>query len=294
VLSDSGGGGQQVDHTVPTGGVVGKPEQEATANLQTAGFTVKSDHEKNETVAAGVVISVDPAEGTTVKSGKNEQPEATIKVSDGATTVKMPSVVGQQRDDAEKFLRDQGFTSINFTETTSDDPKVQENEVVEQNPAEGTDVAKTAVITLTVSTGKPKVAIQDVSGKSAAEAANILGQQGLVTKTSTESSDSVPKDKVIRTDPAAGTQVDKGSNVTIVVSSGKAQATVPSVTGLTKAAAESTINNAGLVPKAHCHINGGSPAEGDVTSQDPAPNAKVDQGSTVNFDVDTSDPTICA
>lgn len=294
VLGDSGGGAEQVDHTINPGSVVGKPELEATANLQTAGFTVKSEHEKNDAVAAGIVISVDPAEGTTVKSGKDEKPSATIKVSDGATTVKMPGVKGMQRDEAEKFLRDQGFTSINFTETTSDDPKVQENEVVDQNPAEGADVPKTAVITLTISTGKPKVAIQDVSGKSAAEAANILGQQGLTTKTSTESSDSVPKDKVIRTDPGAGTEVDKGSNVTIVVSSGKAQVSVPSVTGLTKAAAESTITNAGLVPKAHCHVNGSAPANGEVTAQDPTANTKVDPGSTVNFDVDTSDPTICA
>src|SRR4051812_3299564 len=294
VLGDSGGGAEQVDHTINPGSVVGKPELEATANLQTAGFTVKSEHEKNDTVAAGIVISVDPAEGTTVKSGKDQKPEATIKVSDGATTVKMPKVIGMQRDEAEKFLRDQGFTSINFTETTSDDPDVEQNEVVDQNPAENTDVAKTTVITLSISTGKPKVAITDVAGKSAADAANILGQQGLATKTSTESSDTVAKDKVIRTDPPAGTEVDKGSNVTIVVSSGKPQATVPSVTGLTKAAAESTINNAGLVPKAHCHIDGGAPAEGDVTDQTPDANSKVDQGSTVDFDVDTSDPTICA
>src|SRR5436190_12248915 len=90
VLSDSGDSGAQIDHTINPGSVVGKTEQEATAALETAGFTVKSVHEKNETVPATIVISVNPAEGTTVKSGKDEKPEATITVSEGAETVKMP------------------------------------------------------------------------------------------------------------------------------------------------------------------------------------------------------------
>jgi serine/threonine-protein kinase len=137
--------------------------------------------------------------------------------------------------------------------------------------------------------------VPDVAGKSVAEAASILGQQGLDgSKTTSEASETVPKDQVIRTDPAAGTQVDKGSKVTLVVSSGKAQVIVPSVTGLTKAAADNTINAAGLVPHATCHVNGGAPANGDVTSQNPTQNTKVDKGTAVNYDVDTSDPTLCA
>jgi serine/threonine-protein kinase len=180
-------------------------------------------------------------------------------------------------------------------EEPADDPKVQKGEVTKQDPAEGQDVSKTASITLTVSNGRPKVAVPEVSGKSVAEAASILGQEGLDgSKTQSEASDTVPKDQVIRTDPPAGTEVDKGSKVTIIVSSGKAQVSVPSVTGLTKAAADNTITNAGLVPHATCHINGGAPPNGDVTGQNPTANAKVDSGSVVNYDVDTSDPTLCA
>jgi serine/threonine-protein kinase len=146
-----------------------------------------------------------------------------------------------------------------------------------------------------VSSGKPTVAVPDVHGKSVAEAASILGQAGLNgSKTQSEPSDSVPKDQVIRTDPAAGTQVDKGSNVTIIVSSGPAQVSVPSVTGLTKAAADNAITSAGLTPHATCHLNGSAPAQGNVTSQSPSKDTKVDKGTTVNYDVDTSDPTICA
>ncbi|HEV3226790.1 MAG TPA: Stk1 family PASTA domain-containing Ser/Thr kinase [Acidimicrobiales bacterium] len=295
VITGGTSSGQQVDISVPTGGVVGKSESEATKNLQTAGFDLNPTvREKNDTVPAGTVVSVDPAEGTTVKVDKGTRGKATLHVSSGADTVKMPGVVGQQKDDAVRFLTSQGFTNVTTTDAPDDASGVQPGEVTKQDPAEGADVAKTAPVTLTISSGKTKVAIPDVAGKSVAEAASILGQQGLnASKTQPEASDTVPKDQVIRTDPASGTQVDKGSNVTLIVSSGKAQATVPSVTTLTKAAADNAITNAGLVPQPSCTTNPAAPAKGVVTSQDPSANSKVDKGSTVKFDVETSDPTLC-
>ena len=290
VISGGGSSGATIDITVPQGGVVGKPEDQATKNLQVAGFDVTPVREKNDTVAEGTVVSVDPAEGTTVKVDQGKRGSVTIHVSSGANTVKMPSVVGQLQDDAINFLKSQGFTSVTPQEAPSDDPNVQTGEVTKQDPPEGADVAKTVPVVLTVSSGRPKVAVPDVAGKSVAEAASILGQQGLDgSKTTTEASDTVPKDQVIRTDPAAGTQVDKGSKVTIIVSSG---VSVPSVTGLTKAAADNAITNAGLVPQAHC--NPGASPQGVVTSQNPAKDTKVDKGTTVSFDVDTSDPTLCS
>ncbi|HEX4820029.1 MAG TPA: Stk1 family PASTA domain-containing Ser/Thr kinase [Acidimicrobiales bacterium] len=295
VISGGNGAADQVDITVPTGGVVGQPEVDATKALQTAGFDVTPVHEKNDTVPEGIVVSVDPAEGTTVKVDKGKRGTATLHVSSGANTVKMPGVVSQQKDDAEKFLRAQGFTgAINEVPAPSDDPKVEVGEVTKQDPPEGADVAKNVSITLTISSGPPKVAIPDVAGKSVAEAASVLGQAGLnASKTTSEPSDTVPKDQVIRTDPGAGTQVDKGSNVTLVVSSGQAQVTVPSVKGLTKAAADDAISKAGLVPDATCHENAATPATGIVSDQSPAANSKADKGSTVKYDVETSDTSIC-
>ena len=295
VISGGNGAADQVDITVPTGGVVNQPEVDATKALQTAGFDVTPVHEKNDTVPEGIVVSVDPAEGTTVKVDKGKRGTATLHVSSGANTVKMPGVVSQQKDDAEKFLRAQGFTgAINEVPAPSDDPKVEVGEVTKQDPPEGADVAKNVSITLTISSGPPKVAIPDVAGKSVAEAASVLGQAGLnASKTTSEPSDTVPKDQVIRTDPGAGTQVDKGSNVTLVVSSGQAQVTVPSVKGLTKAAADDAISKAGLVPDATCHENAATPATGIVSDQSPAANSKADKGSTVKYDVETSDTSIC-
>src|SRR5438067_6824803 len=152
VVTGGSSGGQKVDITVPAGGVVGKPEADATRALQVAGFDVTPIREKNDSVPEGTVVSVDPAEGTTVKVDKGQHGTATLHVSSGANTVKMPGVVGQQKDDAERFLKSQGFTgTISEVPAPSDDPNVQTNEVTKQDPTEGSDVAKNVTIVLTVS-----------------------------------------------------------------------------------------------------------------------------------------------
>lgn len=290
VLTGDGGKTETVGITVPTGGVVGKSEAEATQTLTNAGFDVTPLHEKNDTVPEGFVVSVDPSEGTTVQVDKGARGEAKLHVSAGANTVPMPKVVGQLKDDAVKFLTDQGFTKITFEDGTSEDKNVEVGEVIQQDPGEGQDVRKDAEIKLTISTGKPKVKVPDLANKTVDQARSALRDAGLVDAPGTKEtpSDDVAEGTVVGSDPAANTEVDKGSTVTIIVSSGKAKATVPSVIGLSKAAADSTIANQGLKAEGDCHENVAAPAEGVVTAQDPAPNTKVDAGSTVKFDYEAS------
>jgi serine/threonine-protein kinase len=206
---------------VPTGCCVNQPEPAARAALETAGFNVTEQTAKNDQIAAGVVISVTPSEGSKVDVQKGQRGQATLTVSGGANTIKVPGVVGSQVDQAENVLRGSGFTNITTQDAPSDDPSVQPGEVTKQNPAEGSDAPKTQLITLTVSSGPSKVNVPDVTGQSAAEAGGALGNAGLtVSRTQNESSDTIPSGEVTRTDPPAGTSVNKGSGVTVFVSSG--------------------------------------------------------------------------
>jgi serine/threonine-protein kinase len=202
-------------------------------------------------------------------------------------------VVGQQAANAVELLKSMGFTNIQTQEAPADNLDVAVGEVTKQTPQKGEDVAKASPIVLTVSNGPPQVAVPDVSAKSAAEAANILGQSGFKTQTKDESSDTVANGTVIRTEPAAGATARKGDTITIVVSSGKPKATVPSVVGLTKAGAESAIANVGLAPQPTCSVDPTAPAAGVVTAQDPAATTRVDKVSAVKFTVKTSDPALC-
>lgn len=88
---------------------------------------------------------------------------------------------------------------------------------------------------------------QNIIGMSAIEAQRTLDGLGLNMEQGTAiSSDTVEKGKVAATDPKPGSKIDKGSIVTIQLSSGAAEITVPDVSGQTQDAARKTLEDAGL------------------------------------------------
>lgn len=88
---------------------------------------------------------------------------------------------------------------------------------------------------------------QNIIGMSAIEAQRTLDGLGLNMEQGTAiSSDTVEKGKVAATNPKPGSKIDKGSTVTIQLSSGAAEITVPDVSGQTQDAARKTLEDAGL------------------------------------------------
>src|SRR5699024_3781317 len=101
-------------------------------------------------------------------------------------------------------------------------------EIKSQDPGEGEKVAINSTITVVISSGEEaeKVSVPNVVNKSVADAEKELQDAGLeVTKGEAQYSDTVSEGNVISSDPVAGTEVDEGTSVTIVVSLGVEQAT---------------------------------------------------------------------
>ena len=73
----------------------------------------------------------------------------------------------------------------------------------------------------------------DLAGQSLVVASQKLTDAGLkpADQTRTEASATVPKDQVVGSDPAGGKKVNKGSPVTLIVSSGPEMVPVPSLSG---------------------------------------------------------------
>ena len=91
------------------------------------------------------------------------------------------------------------------------------------------------------------MAVPVVIGLTQAAAQSAITAAGLVVGTvSTANSNTVAAGNVISQTPVATTDVAPGSAVDLVVSSGPALITVPSVTGLSQATAVTAITNAGL------------------------------------------------
>ncbi len=199
----------------------------------------------------------------------------------GGKMVTVPNVVGADQASAEAKLRQEGF-STDTVARTSDQPKGQ---VVGQDPPGDEKAKQGSTVTLTVSDGPAQVGVPQVTGLTLKSARGRLDKAGLkIGDQRSEHSDSVDKGRVISVSPSEGTKVDKGSDVTLVVSSGKAKATVPGVVGKSFDEARSTLEAAGFRVTRKDQESSDKPAD-TVLAQSPPGDSKVDEGTTVSLTV---------
>lgn len=208
--------------------VEGLSSQAAIRELRASGLVVSQVFEASETVEANEVISQSPAALAEVEQGE----EIEITVSSGATPVTVPGVVGQNANDAARFLQDQGFASELRVETGSTAPAGQ---VLRQDPSAGSEVAPNSTVVLYVAEGIQPVEVPEVSGMTLLQATQILAQAGLAVSDEVleEPSDEIEEGMVISTDPAPPVLLLPDSPITIVVSLGPENVVVPSLIGLT-------------------------------------------------------------
>ena len=134
------------------------------------------------------------------------------------------------------------------------------------------------------SNSTPKtVAVPSLVNKTKTEAQTALAAADLTMKPVTAASTDVPKDTVISTDPAAGTQVALKSEVTVTISTGPGTATVPDVSGLTQDQARSQLTTAGLTVATVEADDSPLQPKDRVTKTDPAANVSVAAGSAVTL-----------
>ena len=97
----------------------------------------------------------------------------------------------------------------------------------------------------------------------------------------------MPAGSVISQSPVGGTQVNTGSAVSLVVSSGVLLVAVPDVVGLTQADATSAIGDAGLSVGAITNATSTTVPAGSVISQSPAAGTQAPVGTAVALVVST-------
>ena len=123
-----------------------------------------------------------------------------------------------------------------------------------------------------------QVAIPDLTGKSPDEAKSILTGLGLDSADGGPQDSVVPAGAVSATDPAPGTQVSKGTVVTLFTSNGSLVA-VPNVVGQKYSDALAALTAAGFKVK----TTGGNSPTAIVQAQDPAGNAPAKPGTQVTL-----------
>ena len=146
-----------------------------------------------------------------------EESVVTITVSLGVKPVKVVSVVGASKDAAVATLQGLG---LNVTVAQEYSDTVAAGVVINQSVAADTEVQKGSDITITVSQGAKPVKVAKVVGSNKDAAIAVLQTSGLTVSVTEEYSESVAAGIVIRQNVAENTEVQKGSNITIVVSKG--------------------------------------------------------------------------
>ncbi len=260
--------------------VVGDDQETAVARLSAANLQPQEIFEINADVTPGVVFEQDPRQGEEVEEGST----VLIKISQSEDTVALTDVRGQDQLVATQVLNGLGLR-VDYEREANDE--FDEGIVIGMSPEPNQEVNSDALITLTVSTGPAQVEVPQLFGLTLQEASNLLGQRGLPNpEIRPEPSAEVEVGQVIRSDPEAGTPVSIDRQIILYISDGPETALVPSVVGLTQAAAEQAIFNKEFIPiVVLVDVASGSPDAGKVISQEPAASSDLQVGQDVTITV---------
>ena len=201
-----------------------------------------------------------------------------------ATSVQVPNLVGIQITAVDTTLKNNNLTVGLATNANSDKPK---GEVIDQDPRAGQPVQPGSLVNVTVSAGKEQVSVPILVGLSKDAAIAALQRASLNPGKITEKDSDRPAGQVLSVNPAEGQNVDSGSSVTLVVSTGKVP--VPNVVTETEAQARSDLANAGFNPNVVQQVSDKTP--GIVLAQSPLAGVKLVQGSLVTITVAVAAPT---
>jgi serine/threonine protein kinase/beta-lactam-binding protein with PASTA domain len=167
----------------------------------------RQSQEFSETVTQGAIISVDPAEGTPLPPGG----AVNLVISKGRQPIAVTNVEGKSLADAKSTLEGAGLVVAVGSEENSD--TVPKGNVISQTPPGG-QLFKGDTVTVVVSKGPVLVAVPDVVGNQVGAATATLEAAGLHVKVQ-KLLPGINFGTVQSTDPAAGTQIPKGSTVTL-------------------------------------------------------------------------------
>ena len=202
---------------------------------------------ESEYIAAGKIILQSPVGGSymdingtvmlTVSSGKGVE-----QAVNGISTV--PYVIWDTKENAIVKLKQAGLAEPTIEEKY--DENVAFGQVISQSIKAGEKVKEGSAITLVISLGAQSFDIPNVEGKLFTEAKSILEARGLIVNIEYKKDNSVAENNVISQSVKSGTQVKRGDEVTIAVSSGQSTIEVANVVGKQQADAEATLKKQGF------------------------------------------------
>ena len=210
--------------------VTGKSEEEAEKTLTELGLKVSKEYEQSSDAGEGSVLRQDLPAGSKVRRGDTVR----LTVCSGKETVEVPDVAGMPQAEAEKLLKDNGFT-VNALENF--DETIPSGTVISQQPEAHSQQVKGSEITLYVSKG-PK---ETEPNSTEAAVPTLPGQESAAaTLPAAAETTRVPEGTV----PATITPTTAAASATAVQTTAAPTTKAPTTAAPTTKATETTVPTA--------------------------------------------------
>ncbi len=250
----------------------GQEEALAVNNILDRDLEPRVVREYNSETEEGKVFDQDPESGERIERGNI----VTIHVSQGKRRVDVPTVKGLSVAEAVSKLKDAGLDA-NPVELFSQEPP---GRVFGQDPGPGKRVVEGTRVRINVSQGAKPIAVPNVVGGSFDDAKAALEAEGFTVKRAEQNSN-IPPNTVIETKPAAGSELQRGATVTVVVSKGPQDLSVPNVEGLDEETARQQLEDAGFTVSVSDEGTDDPANDGFVLAQDPSGGDRAKEGATI-------------
>jgi beta-lactam-binding protein with PASTA domain len=272
--------GSSSDVSVPL--VLSMREDLAVTRLDGRGLEPRVHRESHETVKIGLVFDQRPEAGVRL----DRESTVDIYVSTGPPKVEVPNVVGKSRDDAIAQLTEAKLKA-KPREVFS---REEAGTVIAQHPQPGQMVLQGSNVQINISKGLQPLTVPNVVGQQYDSAAGQLQGQGFaVARRDVDSSQ--PKDTVIDQQPKGGSGLARGSTVTLFVSKGPKESTIPDVTSQDEASAVQSLEQSGFTVTVEEQDTLDPTQDGIVLSQDPPGGTRARPGTAVTIVVGRFVPT---
>lgn len=259
--------------------LLGMTQEEAIEELEAknlgykiAGYEYSSEYEKGQVCGQSVEADEVVKTGTTIE----------LTVSQGSENVAVIDFTGYTRTQIEEWCDEHNITP-EFTYEINDE--IEMDVVIRWSPEAPAEVKSGDTVSFVLSQGQEEleeIEVQNLVGKTLTEA-KVLGQsEGFSVSVSSETySETVDAGKIISQNPSSGT-IPKGSTISVVVSLGAPEETVPDVTGKLQEEATAELENEGFTVSVDSQYSS-TVQKGYVISQDPAGGTAAKDGSTVTI-----------
>lgn len=232
--------------TVPE--VEGLYKDDALKELSDSNLLVETKASESEYVSAGTIALQSPIGGRTVPKNTSivltvSSGTGVIMPIDGKSTV--PYVIWQDKENALAMLNEAGLGTPTIEEAYDDSVSV--GQVISQSIEANTVVDEGTSIKIIISLGPKSFAMPDVRGMNYEQAEQQLVAKGLTVTFDYAKNNTVDEDCVVSQTVEPGTEVKRGGEVKLVISSGKTTVALPGVEGMLKDTAKKMLESSGFV-----------------------------------------------